>query len=128
MRSPHLTGRAPVPCFLTFSVSSDKLQKRHRRGIAAAGTELQDARVAALTLRVLACNIAEKLPNCFFIANIGNRLTAGGKIATLCQRDELFREAADFLCLRFRRLDALMLEEGGQDAAEECLTGTRITP
>ena len=44
------------------------------------GAELQDARVAALTLRVLACNIAEKLPNCFFIANIGNRLTAGGKI------------------------------------------------
>ena len=52
--------RLPFLAFLTFSVSLNKLQQRHRRGIAATGAELQDARVAARTLRVLFSDIAAK--------------------------------------------------------------------
>src|SRR5690606_28009850 len=63
----------------------------------------------------------EQLADGVLVLDLRDRLTASMQVAALAERDELFDDRTDFLCLRQGRHDLLMGDERGSHVGEHGL-------
>src|SRR6202035_4355102 len=111
----------PVPSYSIVSLvtmparparGSDELDEHHLGRVAAAWTELEDARVAAGAPGVARCHLLEQLVHGeLVLRERRERLPASVQIAALGQRDQLLDLRLDGLGLRLGRLDPLVLDD-----------------
>src|SRR6185437_2661939 len=106
---------------LGVDVAVDKLDHRARRVVAVAEARLHDAGVTAVPLLVARRQHLEELLDLRDVADFGDRLAAGGKIALLAERDELLDDRPQLLRLRQRRHDLLVLDQARGHVGEHRL-------
>ena len=124
----RLPAWADSLCMVRISVCGlHELDDDHRSSIAAANAELEDTRVTALAVSVLACDLIEKLSYYIFISQLSDCLATSAEVTALCERDEVFSELAELFCLSFRRLNAAISEEGSENARQQRLAGCGVT-
>mgnify|MGYP007112926935 CR=1 FL=1 len=104
-----------------IDVAIDELDHSHRRVIAVAEAGLDDAGVAALTILVTRGENVEQFLDLIEVAQFADRLTAQRQSALLAERDELLDDGAQFLGLRQRRDDLLVLDERSRHVGEHRL-------
>ena len=127
-RKKRLPAWADSLCMVRISVCGlHELDDDHRSSIAAANAELEDTRVTALAVSVLACDLIEKLSYYIFISQLSDCLATSAEVTALCERDEVFSELAELFCLSFRRLNAAISEEGSENARAQRLAGCGVT-
>jgi hypothetical protein len=81
--------------------------------------DADDARVATVPLRVPRRDRGEELRHDLGLHDETGHVTASGEIPLLAERDHALGEAAGFLRLRDRGLDALVLEQRRHQVAQE---------
>src|ERR1019366_799119 len=96
---------------LGIDVAVDEFDHRHRRVVAVAKAGLDDAGIAALAVLVAGGENVEQLSGLVEIAHLGDRLPAHRKTALLAERHQLFDDRAQFLRLRQRGDDLLVLDQ-----------------
>src|SRR5437899_10143193 len=96
---------------LGVDVAVDELDNGHRGIVAVAEAGLDDAGVAALAVLVAGRQRVEQLPDLILVAHLGDRLAAHGEAALLAEGDQLLDDRAQFLRLRERSDDLLVLDQ-----------------
>src|SRR5438093_694269 len=96
---------------ISLLLGADKLDPRHFSAVALAVPHLENACVAALSLRELRTDLAKQLVCRFALVNVTNRETARVQRAALGLGDELLHERTQLLCLCFGSLDSTVLDE-----------------
>src|SRR6202020_2110857 len=79
---------------------------------------LDDAGIAAMPVLVAGGENVEQLANLILVAHFADRLTAHGKTALLAERDQLFHDRTQFLRLRQRGYDLLVLDQRSSHIGE----------
>src|SRR5690606_20538250 len=92
-------------------VAVHEFNDRHRRHVAIAEAGLQDAHVATLTLLVAGPEYLEQARDMLVLLQLRRRQAAGVQIATLCERDQLLHDRAQFLRLGKGGLDLFVFDE-----------------
>ena len=102
---------------------SHELHDDHGSVVALAGPELHDAGVAAGTILEHALgDLLEDLADELLVVQVGDGQTAGVQIAALGPGDHLVDLRADLLGTGLHRLDAVVQEQGGNQAALHSLS------
>src|SRR5580704_8226967 len=96
---------------LGVDVAVDEFNHRHRRVVAVAEAGLDDAGIAALPILVAGGDDVEQLADLILVAHLRDRLAAHRKAALLAERDQLLHDRAQFLRLRQRGDDLLVLDQ-----------------
>src|SRR5882757_4280437 len=96
---------------LGVDVAVDEFDHGHRGVIAIAKTGLDDAGIAALAVLVAGGENVEQLFGLIEVAHLGDRLPPHGETALLAERDQLLHDRAQFLRLRQRGDDLLVLDQ-----------------
>src|SRR6266545_5158770 len=96
---------------LGIDVAVDELDHGHRGVVAVAEAGLDDAGVAALAVLVAGRQYVEQLPDLVLVAHLGDRLAAHGEPTLLAEGDQLLDDRAQFLRLRQRGDDLLVLDQ-----------------
>src|ERR1700722_9029802 len=103
---------------LGIDVAIDEFDHGHRRVVAVAEAGLDDAGIAAMTVLVAGRQNVEQLLDLIDIAPLGAPLAAHGEPALLAERHELLDDRTQFLGLRQRGNDLLVLDQGGAHIGE----------
>src|SRR5215204_3104669 len=96
---------------LGIDVAIDEFDHGHRRVVAVTEAGLDDAGVAALAVLVAGRQHVKQLTDLVLVAHLGDRLTAHGQPALLAEGDQLLDDRAQFLRLRQRGDDLLVLDQ-----------------
>ena len=99
-------------------ITIDKLDHGHRGVVAVAEAGLDDAGVATLAILVAGRERVEQLAHLLEIAHLADRLTAHREPALLAERHQLLHDRAQFLRLRQRGDDLLVLDQRGAHVGE----------
>ena len=106
----------------------DELEVDHLGGVALAGAEPDDARVAAGPLREARSDVGEEPVDDVFERSAASACRAGMEVAALAQRDHLLGERLDRLRLGLGRLDAAVLDQGAREIRVERLAMGGVPP
>src|ERR1700737_3644966 len=96
---------------LGIDVAVDDLDHGHWRVVAVAEAGLDNAGIAALPVLVAGSKNIEQFPGLIEVAHLADRLPAHGETALLAERHQLFHDRAQFLRLRQRGDDLLVLDQ-----------------
>src|SRR6185436_16634259 len=106
---------------LGIDIAVDELDHGHRRVVAVAEAGLDDAGVTALAVLVAGRQRVEQLADLILVAHLADRLAAHGQPALLAEGNKLFDDRAQFLRLRQRGDDLLVLDQRGAHVGEHRL-------
>src|SRR5215213_10181696 len=96
---------------LGIDIAVDEFDHGHRRVVAVAEAGLDDAGVAALAVLVAGRQYVEQLADLILVAHLGDRLPAHGQPTLLAEGDQLLDDRTQFLRLRQRGDDLLVLDQ-----------------
>src|SRR5215208_7069351 len=96
---------------LGIDVAVNELDHGHRRVVAVAEAGLDDPGVAALAVLVAGRQYVEQLADLVLVAHLGDRLAAHRQPALLAEGDQLLDDRTQFLRLRQRGDDLLVLDQ-----------------
>src|SRR4029079_9001579 len=127
LRGRFLGGVGLLLVVLLLGRALDELEDRHLGGVAAAGAELHDARVAARARRETRAEGVEQLRDERVIGNAARGLTAIVHAVVFRERDQLLEDRTKLFRLRKRGDDPLAFDQRRQLVAEHRIAMARRT-